>query len=253
VLGRAVTIQLQGKRDWAVVVGFATLVAAVLALLPGYFIFWHRSDVVFDQRALEIPLSEPLRKTIESALALASNGTDCVSVSRNGQPVTDTCALPGTKLPDKLLYVNVRNVGKIPSALIRVRVSVPGVIADKDVGGAGPVMGDVTQLKVGSDSIYFECPNLADEPHASLRIAIWYQQTGPGSPSVQVLESSEGPAREVGSVDTAGFYLLSLGDRHPFLAGVLAFLPSFLGFCFGLFVLSKQAFRLGLRSGQKAS
>jgi hypothetical protein len=49
----------------------ASLVVALIALVVSIFAgsFWHRPDVVFDKRAVEIPLSDALRESIEDALA----------------------------------------------------------------------------------------------------------------------------------------------------------------------------------------
>ena len=51
-----------------------------------------------------------------------------------------------------------------------------------------PDSGAVSQL-VESDStgeLSFECQNLANRGQATIKIAIWYQQTKPGIPSVQI-------------------------------------------------------------------
>jgi hypothetical protein len=37
-------------------------------------------------------------------------------------------------------------------------------------------------------------------------VALWFQQTNSSAPAVQIQDTSEGPAREVDSVDTAHFY-----------------------------------------------
>jgi hypothetical protein len=199
----------KGRRDWPLLVGLATTGVALLGLLPAYFIFWHRSDVVFDKRAVEIPLSGPLRKTIEDALSSAGPIFDSIPAKKSVAAAADgTSQLPSKRLPDRLLYVNIRNVGKIPSSLIKVQILVPGLIADKDVTGAGSVLGDITGQKSIENGVYFECPNLANDAAAELKVAIWYQQTSDYVPSVQVMETTEGPSREVGSVDTAGFYLI---------------------------------------------
>jgi hypothetical protein len=220
-------------RDWPLILGLATVGIALLGLLPAYFIFWHRSDVVFDKRAVEIPLSGPLRKTIEKALSTAGRTSDSVSVAKNGtEQANSNSQLPSAKLPDRLLYVNVRNVGKIPSSLIKVQIQVPGLVADKDVEGPGPVLGDVVDQKNSENGVYFECPNLADDKAAKLKVSIWYQQTGVDPPSVQVMEMTEGPSREVGSVDTASFYLVDVPSRRWFIWGIS--LP--IGFALGWFI-----------------
>ncbi|MGD0570379.1 MAG: hypothetical protein ABSA78_18405 [Candidatus Sulfotelmatobacter sp.] len=206
---------VETKRDWPLILGLATVGITLLGLLPAYFIFWHRSDVVFDKRAVEIPLSGPLRKTIESALSQSSHKSDSISVTKNGLPLPrDASQLPSTTLPDRLLYVNIRNVGKIPSSLIKVQIRVPGIIADRDVSGGGPVLGDITAQQNTSNGVYFECPNLANADGARLKVALWYQQTDSYTPSVQIIETAEGPSREVGSVETASFYLLDLATHR---------------------------------------
>ena len=215
----------KAKRDWPLLLSLATIGITLVGLLPAYFIFWHRSDVVFDKRAVEIPLSEPLRRAIEDALASSGRISDSVTVSKNGTKVNALSRLSTPKVPDSLLYVNIRNVGKIPSASVRVQIVVPGLIADRDVSGAGPVLGDVTQLRDSDDGIYFECPNLANRNDARFKLAVWYQKTKSDAPSVQVLETAEGPAREVGSVDTAAFYLMDLPSHHLWVLWLVVSVP----------------------------
>jgi len=180
-------------------------------------VFWRRPDIVYDQRAVEIPLSEPLRKNIEDALSRARTPSDSVSVQINGQRVGSSPLLPSTKLPDRLLYVNIRNVGHIPSGRLRTRIVVPGEIADKDVTDAGSAFGSIDK-RADSDSkgeLSFECPNLANHQQARIKVALWYQQTKPGVPSVEIQDTSLGPAREVGSIETARFYWWDWLSERP--------------------------------------
>ena len=149
---------------------------------------------------------EPVRKTIEDALAKASS--DSINVAKNGQQISSSPHLPSGKLPDQLLYVNLRNVGHVPSHTVKASIVVPGQIADKTIKDAGSAFGKVDQI-AESDStgeFSFECQNFANDPTAIIKVAIWYERTSSGSPSVQVQDTSEGPAREVDSVDTARFY-----------------------------------------------
>ena len=53
-------------------------------------------------------------------------------------------------------------------------------------------------------------------------MAIWYQQTSSGSPSVQIQDTSEGPAREVASADAARFYWWEWSDWLPLIAAFAA-------------------------------
>ena len=201
----------------------ATLVVAVIATIPAYFIFWHQADVVYDKRAVEIPLSDPLRKIIEDALAHQSSVrvSTSVTVAKNRVEVASSGPqLPSTKLPDKLLYVNIRNVGHVPSS-IRVRITVPGLIADKDLTGAGPAFGAIGQQSISDEEISFECPHLANQEQAQIKIAVWYQQTKAGTPVVEVEDTSEGPAREVGSIDTASFQWVRHQETVLQVLGVL--------------------------------
>src|SRR4029077_8321235 len=117
-----------------------------------------------------------------------------------------------TRLPDKLLYVNIRNVGHVPSGVIKVRVAVPGEIADKAIEDAGSAFGPVGELKEidSSGEISFECQNLMNSPHAKIKLALWYQQNHPGEPSVDIQDTEAGGARVVPSVDAARFYLLEI-------------------------------------------
>jgi hypothetical protein len=191
------------KIDWK-------LVVAIIALLVAIFagIFWHRADVIFDHRAVEIPLSEPLRRNIENALASGLKLSDSVSVLVNGKPAGSSPTLPSTKLPDKLLYVNIRNVGHVPSGRIKTRIVIPGEIADMQLTDAGSAFGSIDQ-RTESDTqgeVSFECSNLANHPQARIKVALWYQQTKSGTPLIEIQDTTLGPARDVGSVDTASFY-----------------------------------------------
>jgi hypothetical protein len=203
------------KIDWRLIITVIALFAAVFAGS-----LWRRTDIVFDSRAVEIPLSDSMRRSIEGALANAASRSDSVSVAKNGQQVSSSPRLPSTKLPDKLLYVNVRNVGHIPSSKIKVRILVPGEIADKDLRDAGSALGIIEQI-AGSNSsgeLSFECLNLANDPRARIKVALWYQQSKPNLPSIEIQDTSEGPAREVGSVETARFYWLCGGINYVALS-----------------------------------
>jgi len=191
------------KIDWKLVVGVTALLVAIFAGT-----FWRRADVVFDQRAVEIPLSEPLRRNIENALASGLKASDSVSVLVNGKLVGSSPNLPSTKLPDKLLYVNIRNVGHVPSGRIKARIAVPGEIADMQLTDAGAAFGSIDQRTASAPQgeLSFECANLANHPQARIKVALWYQQTKPGAPIIEIQDTALGPARDVGSVDTASFY-----------------------------------------------
>ncbi len=193
------------KINWPVIIGFATLVLAALGLIPAYFVFWHKPDTVFDERAVEIPLSEEMRERFDEALTHAP-WQKAVENTPQEYPVT---AFPRT-LPDKLLYVNIRDVGHVPSSRIRVEIIVPGTIQDKEIKDAGPAFGRIGQHTISDREISFECQHLSDQEQAKLGVAVCYTQKSPGPPTVQI-EDSEGPAREVGSIETAHFSFYPLG------------------------------------------
>jgi len=117
------------KLDWKLIVA----IVAVFISISGLFVsnFWRRADIVFDKRSVEIPLSDSLRKSIEDALA--QSHSDSIGVAKNGQQASSSPHLPSEKLPDKLLYVDLRNVGHVPSTRILARIVVPGQIADKAI------------------------------------------------------------------------------------------------------------------------
>ena len=54
------------KIDWRLVVAIVALIVAILGFFGGSW--WRTSDVVYDKRAVEIPLSDSLRTYIEHAL-----------------------------------------------------------------------------------------------------------------------------------------------------------------------------------------
>src|SRR5713226_5917797 len=137
---------------WPFWLAVGTLVLTIVGLFPGYFIFWHKSDLVYDKRAVEIPLSETLRKQLSQPHTELENRKQGFAI--NFKSVT---------LPDKLFYVNIRNVGHVPTSDIRIRLQVPGTIADKELKGAGPVLGDLRNVRATENEIYFDCPSLANQ------------------------------------------------------------------------------------------
>jgi hypothetical protein len=132
--------------------------------------------------------------------------------------------LPSAKLPDQLLYINLRNVGHVPSPTIKVRIVVPGQIADKLITDAGSAFGRVDQVNESDSTgeLSFLCQNLANDPGARIKVALWYQRSGQGLPSVQIQDTSEGPAREVGSIDTARFYWWEWSERWTGFVGLFS-------------------------------
>jgi hypothetical protein len=225
------------KIDWRLVVAIVALLIAIFGFFGGGI--WRTSDVVFDKRAVEIPLSDSLRNYIGHALAAANS--DSIAVAKNGKQVRSSPQLPNATLPDKLLYVNIRNVGHVPSATIKVRVALPGPIADKAIEDAGSAFGRVSALNESDSSgeLSFECQNLSNQPQARIKIALWYQQSRSGAPTVDIQDTGAGVAREVASTETARFYLWEVmssdtaGTTIGALAATFAFvsllwLPSFL-------------------------
>jgi hypothetical protein len=136
------------------IIGLLTLAAAVLALVPAYFIFWQKPDTVFDRRAVEIPLSDEIRRRFEEALSPQR----IVEKSAKKYSVTEI-DLP-RKLPDKLLYVNIRDVGDVPSSGIKVEIVVPGTIQDKEIKDAGPAFGHINK-QTSSDSEISSSANIS--------------------------------------------------------------------------------------------
>jgi hypothetical protein len=191
------------KIDWRLVVAIVALIVAILSFFGGSW--WRTSDIVFDKRAVEIPLSDSLRAYIEHALAAAPS--DSIAIKKNGQEVASSRP-PIKKLPDKLLYVNIRNVGHVPSATVKVRIALPGQIADKSISDAGSAYGMVGNLNqsYSTGELSFECQNLSNHPDARIKVALWYQANHPGTPIVDIQDTAAGMSREVGSVDTARFY-----------------------------------------------
>lgn len=216
--------------DWRLVVAIIALGIAILSFFGGSL--WRTSDVVYDQRAVEIPLSDSLRSYIQHALTAAPS--DSIKVQNNGKEVSVSPHLL-TTLPDKLLYVNIRNVGHVPSATIKVRIVLPGQIADKSISDAGSAFGKVTQLNESDSTgeLSFDCQNLSNHPQARIRIALWYQAGRPGTPSVEIQDTTAGMARQVPSIEAARFYWLEVMSSEPvstimaILLGLLAFVGTF--------------------------
>ena len=189
------------KIDWRLVVAIVALIVAILGFFGGSW--WRTSDVVYDKRAVEIPLSDSLRTYIEHALTAVPS--DSIAIKKNRQEVASSSPRIN-KLPDKLLYVNIRNVGHVPSATIKVRIVLPGQIADKSITDAGSAYGMVSQLKESAGEVAFDCQNLSNHTDARIKVALWYQENRSGTPTVDIQDTTAGMSREVGSVDTARFY-----------------------------------------------
>jgi hypothetical protein len=217
------------KIDWKLIVAIVALLIAIFGFFGGGI--WRTSDVVFDKRAVEIPLSDSLRSYIGNALAAARSGS---ATAKRGIGSSGGL-LPNATLPDKLLYVNIRNVGHVPSATIKVRIVLPGQIADKTIKDAGSAFGTVSQLNESDSTgeLSFECQNLSNHPQARIQIALWYQENRSGVPSVDIQDTGAGVAREVPSTETARFYLWELMSSDTattimgLVLGILSFVSAF--------------------------
>jgi hypothetical protein len=223
------------KIDWKLILAIISLPIAVLGFLGGGI--WRTSDVVFDKRAVEIPLSDSLRSYIGHALAAAPS--DSITVAKNGEKVSSSPHLPNATLPDKLLYVNIRNVGHVPSATVKVRIALPGPIADKSIEDAGSAFGLVSQLKESEPSgeLSFECQNLSNQAQARIKIALWYQQSRPGIAIVDIQDTAAGVAREVASTESARFYLWEVMSSDT-ATTIMSVLLGMIGFVGSIWLLS---------------
>jgi hypothetical protein len=198
------------KIDWRLVVAVTALIVAILGFFGGSW--WRTSDVVFDDRAVRIPLSDSLKTYIEQALASAHphSGT----FKHNKDQIAFSPLLNIKTIPDRLVYVNIRNVGHVPSATVKVRIAVPGQTADKSITDAGPAYGTVSDVRESDSTgeLSFEVRNLSNHPDARIKVAIWYSGNGtnvgihPDRPIVEIQDTSAGMSREVGSVEVASFY-----------------------------------------------
>ena len=227
--------------DWRLIVA---IVALVISVFAGSF--WRVPDIVFDKRPVEIPLSDPLREAINQALA--ANHPDSLAVAKNGVPVSSSAHLPSMTLPDKLLYVDVRNVGHVPSSKVKVHIVVPGPIADKQISDAGAAFGPTSGLvESGADGdMAFEIDNLANDQRARVSVAIWYQQTKVGTPTVEVQDIASGPAREVAAVSSASFYWWA------WIAPSASFFIAIIGVLTSLLVSSDSLFRIRYKRNPKS-
>jgi hypothetical protein len=234
------------KIDWRLVVAIVALIVAILSFFGGSW--WRTSDIVFDKRAVEIPLSDSLRTYIEHALAAAPS--DSIAIKKNGQEVASSRP-PIKTLPDKLLYVNIRNVGHVPSATVKVRIALPGQIAGKSISDAGSAYGMVGNLNqsYSTGELSFECQNLSNHPDARIKVALWYQANHPGTPIVDIQDTAAGMSREVGSVDTARFYWWDY--ITPIRVGAFVLIGLFM-LSLGIFYVTRSGGDLARRAEENA-
>lgn len=152
-----------------------TLVVALLGLVPGYLVFFDKSDLVYETLVENIPLPKDL---------------------------------PG-QLPDSLAIVTVQNVGRRPSTDLQGSMTVGGDLIEYQVQGPNPAFGQVSHSRNGSQ-ILFSCPRLASGDYP-IKVSAWYKGAG-SSPDVGVSDA-RGAARGVKSIgaETAKYWGLGSG------------------------------------------
>lgn len=142
-------------------VSVGTLVVSILAVVPGYLIFFDKPELAYQTLVEKIPLPQDL----------------------------------AGRLPDTLAIVIVQNLGRQPSLDVEGNVTVPGQLIESQVQGPNPAYGQVSTSRNGSQ-VSFNCPRLAPGDY-QIKLSIWYR--GEESPDIGVADS-RGAAREVSSI-----------------------------------------------------
>jgi hypothetical protein len=136
---------------------------AALALVPSYYIFWAKPDLVYEQQLVNIPLPENL----------------------------------GKNLPNVLVLLKLQNTGHRPSESIQGNISVRGQLLYFEVHGPNPAYGKVEFT--GNDSqIELKCSRLAPGEYP-IKISAWVK--GRFEEPDAAFADSLGAVRKVRSVD----------------------------------------------------
>ncbi len=137
--------------------------AAILGLIPGYYIFWDKPDLVFEEQLVTIPLPESM----------------------------------GSNLPNVLVLLKIQNTGHRPSENIQGNFNFAGDLLHYEVRGPNPAYGRVSDSQAGSQ-INITCSRLAPGEFPVL-ISAWVK--GKFKNPDSGLTDSLGAARKVRSIE----------------------------------------------------
>lgn len=150
------------ERKSIVWISLASVVIALLGIIPAYNIFWNKPDVIYETDLVNIPLPSNLTGN----------------------------------LPNYLALVTVENIGHRPSTELQGDVTVDGQVLQYDVKGPDPAYAQVTSAPTPS-GVKFSCPRLAPGEYP-IKISVWYRGSGE-DPTVGVADSL-GPGNKVKSI-----------------------------------------------------
>ena len=154
-------MSVESKTLW---VSAAILVAAIVGLVPAYFIFWDRPDLVYEVQLVNIPLPESL----------------------------------GSNLPNVLVLLKLQNTGHRPSENIQGNITLNGKILYFEMHGPNPAFGQAEGTLSGNSRIDLKCSRLTQGEYP-IFLSAWAKGTF-AEPDAAFADSS-GAARKVKSTE----------------------------------------------------
>jgi hypothetical protein len=134
----------------------------LLGIIPAYLVLFDKAELVYEARIVDIPLPKDL---------------------------------PG-QLPDRVVFVEVENIGRRPSIDLEGTVGVNGDLIEYEVKGPNPAYGEISQSRTGTQ-VSFACKRLASGSFP-IKITAWYRAAS-SDPDIGVSDSL-GAARRVVSI-----------------------------------------------------
>ncbi|HET8923938.1 MAG TPA: hypothetical protein VFN26_13195 [Candidatus Acidoferrum sp.] len=164
----------------------AALVVGLVALIPAYFIFWDRPDLVYEVQLVNIPLPESL----------------------------------GSNLPNVLILLKIQNTGHRPSENIQGNITLNGKVLYYEVKGPNTAFGPVEATMSKDSRIDLKCSRLAQGEYP-INVSAWVKGNlvepdaafADSSGAAQKVKSTEAETRKVRS-----YWYASLGAVGGFLS-----------------------------------
>src|SRR6185437_8042684 len=127
------------ERKTIVWISLASVVVALLSIIPAYAVFWDKPNLIYETDLVSIPLPS----------SLTGN------------------------LPNYLALVTVENIGHRPSTELQGDVTVDGQVLQYDVKGPDPAYAQVSSAPTPS-GVKFSCPRLAPGEYP-IKVSVWYR------------------------------------------------------------------------------